>query len=233
MLRKLHRTLPVDTSGGWHGTLPEGRASAIRDDTTLHVRPGSTIPAPAPVVATPIVPVTPAAAKPPTTSYSYAYPNYASTSYRSGYGTYYPNYPNSTATATTPTTTTPTTHYQNQYSSGTQPYSSYSGWYNYQQTTQNGVAAATSPTGTTGQTSYGFFPNTQTQQPAQRAVANTVVAKPAAYSSGWSNGSSAPTAYVAPLPAHLRSSAAGTPAATAYSGYYAGYQAAQAQSTTR
>lgn len=245
-LRKLHRTLPLDTAGGWHGTLPEGRTTALRDDTTLHVRSGAAATvAPVSVLPAPSTPATPTAQKPPTTSYNYAYSPYAATSqYRNSYGTYaagqtnyYPNYQgNASGSATS--------HYPNQQygaSSGAQSYP-YSSWYNYQPapsaaqanaaqsnqaTPQATPTSATTPSGYTG-----FFANTQQPQP-QRAVANTVLTGKSYPAGGWSTGAASP--YVAPLPPHLRTTvqttAPSTPqptsSSTAYSPFYANYDTPQ------
>lgn len=67
VLHKLHRTLFVEPSPGWYGTLPPGRTTALRDDSTIKVRPGAATPAPAP--ATPV----PAPATNTFTSYPYGY----------------------------------------------------------------------------------------------------------------------------------------------------------------
>lgn len=236
-LRKLHRTLPVGTSRGWFGTLPEGRTTALRDDTTLRVRSGATAPTVAPAPPAP-APATPATQKSAAAPYNYPYQAYtaAGSQYRGAYGTYqtgqanyYPNYQGGTPVSTA--------HYPNQQypATGTQAYP-YSSWYNYQppqaSATHSGQATPATPTAGAAPSYAGFFANTQQPQP-QRAVANTVIAsggKPY-QAGGWSTGSG--TAYVAPLPAHLRAaaSAAGTPqpasATSTYSGYYAGYQPSQ------
>src|SRR5260370_9440357 len=43
-LRKLHRRLPTEPSEGWSGTLPPSNLTALRDDTTLQIKPGVNIP---------------------------------------------------------------------------------------------------------------------------------------------------------------------------------------------
>lgn len=72
VLRKLHRTLALEPSPGWYGTLPTTRATALRDDSTLKVR-SSAVAAVAAAAAAP-TPAAPAVSTPiqPTT-----YPNYA------------------------------------------------------------------------------------------------------------------------------------------------------------
>jgi hypothetical protein len=46
MLHRLHQTLPIKPSKGWYGSLPSANPIALRDDTTLRVRPGAIIPQP-------------------------------------------------------------------------------------------------------------------------------------------------------------------------------------------
>ncbi|KAF8238393.1 hypothetical protein L208DRAFT_1387642 [Tricholoma matsutake] len=79
VLHKLHRTLALEPSSGWYGTLPPTRTTALRDDTTIKVRSGMTLPTPTvtttttAITATPI-PVTIAPVTMTTTSFAgYAY----------------------------------------------------------------------------------------------------------------------------------------------------------------
>ncbi|KAJ7480131.1 hypothetical protein B0H11DRAFT_1808616 [Mycena galericulata] len=58
VLHTLMNTLPRAAVHGWHGTLP-GRLPALRDDTTVKVRPGVPAVAPTPVPATPVPGPTP------------------------------------------------------------------------------------------------------------------------------------------------------------------------------
>lgn len=232
VLRTLQRTLPASATEGWYGTLPASRTTALRDDTTIHVKTGAPVAPPATATAaaavTTTATVTPQKPTAPATSYTpYSYSNYTPThtQYRGGYGAYTPqqgnNYYSNYAT-TAQGQTAGTTQYPNtQYNTGSQyPYQS---WYGYQhgsqaQTANNAAAAsggatpqpATTPS--TMPTSYaGFFASTsqQQQQPQQpqRAVANTVMTPNAAkgYQSGaWSGAQSTPE-YVAPtLPPHIR-----------------------------
>jgi hypothetical protein len=44
VLHKLHRTLAIEPSTGWYGTLPATRTTALRDDNTIKVRSGVTLP---------------------------------------------------------------------------------------------------------------------------------------------------------------------------------------------
>ncbi|KAI0666321.1 hypothetical protein C8Q78DRAFT_1060797 [Trametes maxima] len=253
VLRKLQRTLPIDATAGWYGTLPEGRTAAFRDDTTVHVRAGATKSAAATAATTPATP-TPKATAPATTTpapaaYSpYPYAGaYQGSQYRGGYGTYTPTqgsssyYPNYTTTA--PGQTGASAHYPNaQYTASGQAGYTYSPWYGYQN--QAGATAAsghaTSQPAATGYSGYypasgqqQQQPQQQQQQQPQRAVANTVAAKPPPPAT-WNGAAAAAGSggYVAPtLPPHMRAAvgpgAPGTPppAASGYAGYYGGYQA--------
>ncbi|KAJ2959857.1 hypothetical protein NUW54_g14459 [Trametes sanguinea] len=106
VLHKLQRTLPIGTTEGWYGTLPEGRTTAFRDDTTVHIRStasraaaAAATTAAATTTAIPTTPAgktapvaagaSPAAAIPPYTPYSYS-GSYQNSQYRGGYGTYSP-----------------------------------------------------------------------------------------------------------------------------------------------
>ncbi|CDO72729.1 hypothetical protein BN946_scf184990.g12 [Trametes cinnabarina] len=103
VLHKLQRTLPLGATEGWYGTLPEGRTTAFRDDTTAHIRSSAARAAPAttaPTAATanPSTPLgkvaatptsTPATTIPPYTPYTYS-SSYQNSQYRGGYGTYAP-----------------------------------------------------------------------------------------------------------------------------------------------
>ncbi|KAI9059651.1 hypothetical protein FKP32DRAFT_1596208 [Trametes sanguinea] len=241
VLHKLQRTLPIGTTEGWYGTLPEGRTTAFRDDTTVHIRSAasraaaatattaaatataiSTTPAgkTAPVAAG----ATPAAAIPPYTPYSYS-GSYQNSQYRGGYGTYtpgtqgggsyYSSYP-----ATQGSTTTQG-HYPNTSYGGQSGYS-YSPWYGYGNQTGAGASGRATPQPATATSAYqsyyasGTAAPQQTPTPQQRAVANTVVsttaAKPAYQPATWGSGTAG--GYVAPtLPPHMRSAGA-TPAGT-------------------
>ncbi|KZT67608.1 hypothetical protein DAEQUDRAFT_693764 [Daedalea quercina L-15889] len=241
VLRTLQRSLPLEGTEGWYGTLPPGRLTALRDDTTVHVKPGTeaaAAPATTTTSAVPVTPAKPVAAPSAYTPYGY---NYQASQYRGTYqytpgqgGSYYPS-----ATGTTTNSYYPNSQYsaQGQYS--------YPSYYPYQQTTQAQVQSTTSGGATSGRatpqpaaspttmpTNYASFfaSSAQTQQP-QRAVANTVTgtgAKP--YQAGTWTGTQGTSGYIAPLPAHLRSAAAAsasqptTPGATAPYSYYGNYQ---------
>ncbi|EIN13421.1 hypothetical protein PUNSTDRAFT_139970 [Punctularia strigosozonata HHB-11173 SS5] len=212
ILRKLHRTLPVQPAArsGWHGTLPATHPRALRDNTTLRVKPGVTIPAPTPAPA-PAVASTPArTTASPATPYPVAYA--ARPAYQS-YNATAAGYPYVPAPGQAPAPAYPAYGQAWQIPYPAQPTSGTG-------TPQPGATPAT-PVG-----SYaGFFANaagtpTLAPQP-QRAVANTVLSaagKGAAVGSAW--GGVAPT-----LPPHLRSSF-GTPVAAAPGtpGYFGGYQ---------
>ncbi|OJA20988.1 hypothetical protein AZE42_11617 [Rhizopogon vesiculosus] len=243
-LRKLHRTLPVTPSQGWYGTLPTGRTTALRDDSTLYIKSTATaVPSQPAVVPTP-TPAIPAATPVAATSataqnYSqYSY-NYAA-GYRGGY-----QYKPGQATSYYPSSYTPgqtqaaTQYYANQQypASGQQQYS-YSSWYQYQPQTAAAntstgqvppqTGATPTPTATIPTSYAGFFSNTA--QSGQRAVANTVTAKPQQTAAGT-------TGYMPPtLPPHMRTAAAGSTAqqgAYAYQpNYYGAYQAQAQQAQT-
>ncbi|KAI1797527.1 hypothetical protein LXA43DRAFT_252040 [Ganoderma leucocontextum] len=227
VLHKLQRTLPLAATEGWYGTLPEGRTTAFRDDTTVHVRASSVVSsksAPAPATPAPKV-TTPA---PPYAPYGYT-GGYQS-QYR-GYGAYPPAtqstsyYPSSTYNATPQPAAA--AHYPNaQYGATAQ--TQYYGWY-----ANSGRSTPQPPAQTSNYTAY----YGATQQPqAQRAVANTVLssAKQPAYTPATWTGTTS-TAYAPPLPPHMRAAVGGTstpgtpspttPAVPTYSAYYGGYAA--------
>ncbi|KAI0307482.1 hypothetical protein B0F90DRAFT_1674106 [Multifurca ochricompacta] len=232
-LRKLHRSLPSEPSEGWLGTLPAPNLTALRDDTTLQIKAGISIPVGAlsvtvPSPATPTGPVANAASKPPTQpSYAnFAYPNYASNQYRGAYA-YTPSANPYYTNAYTQSSGQPA-QAQAQSAQPAQPYvgqqqqyNSYGSWYNYQQHQAQGQQPAT-PTSLAA--SYASFFNSQQmqqQQTAPRAVANTITVGKAAGS--WT---ATPT-----LPLHLRPGATtqppGTPTPAGQgSYYYPGYQQA-------
>jgi hypothetical protein len=232
-LRKLHRSLPSEPSEGWFGTLPPSNLTALRDDTTLQIKAGVTIPVgalsgagsttlPLPAITTGTT--TTAASKPATqTNYAnFTYPSYGGNQYRGAYAytpsanPYYPNaYPQSSgqpaqaqAQATQP------------YIGQQQQYNSYGSWYNYQQHQGQGQQPAT-PTSLAASYASFFNSQQQQQQTAPRAVANTVTTGKAAGS--WT---ATPT-----LPPHLRPAVTAQPPGTptpAGQGnyYYPGYQQA-------
>lgn len=182
VLRKLHLTLPIAPTQGWYGTLPPTRPSALRDDTTIRIKSGTVIPTTEPLAlpATNTAPVNTAAAAPHP---GYSYPGYtAGQPYRGTYpqqqykpGQTYPG-AQPTGQAPAPGQAGATLYFPNQ--------SQYSPYYFAQG--QAGNSGATSngrgtpqPVGT-ATTAYGggFYNNYTAPQPAQRAVANTVVAAP-------------------------------------------------------
>jgi hypothetical protein len=229
LLRKVHRTLPSEPSEGWFGTLTPNNVTALRDDTTLQIKPGVSIPVGAlssaattalPSPATPAG-ATSAASGKPTTQPNYAnytYPNFAGNQYRGAYA-YTPSaspfYPNAYAQSPGQPAQAQVQPAQpaQPYIGQQQQYNSYGSWYNYQQHQAHGQPA----TPTSLAASYASFFNpqqTQQQQTAPRAVANTVTAGKAAGS--WT---ATPT-----LPPHLRPAVAtqppGTPTPAGQGGYY-------------
>lgn len=260
-LHRLHRTLPVAPSQGWYGTLPTGRTTALRDNSTLYIKSTATAVPSLPSAAPAPIPATPAAATPAAATaavaqnYQYSY-NYAAAAagYRGSYQykpgqtpSYYP-----ASYGTQGQTQAATQYYANQQyaTSGQQQYA-YSSWYQYQPPTQ-AAAASTSTTATPGTpqtsavaaatatapttpsatipTSYaGFF--SHTAQAGQRAVANTVTAKPPQAAAGtiWGAGAAGTSGYIPPtLPPHMRTAAAGGTAQqggyTYQPNYYGAYQ---------
>lgn len=163
ILRNLHQTLPLEPSVGWYGNLPTARATALRDDTTIHLKSAAMTVAIDPALrAGPSKPVatTTQYAPYPTTSYQTTMP-YAATAYPTmNQSSYYQNYGNSNTTAYT----------QQQYSA----------WYGgYQNQAASGRAT---PMAATNSTMY--------QPPSnQRAVANTVANKS---QQNWPGGATAP-----------------------------------------
>jgi hypothetical protein len=230
LLHKLHRSLPSEPSEGWSGTLPPSNLTALRDDTTLQIKAGVSIPALSsaatttlPSPATPTGAATVVAASKPTAQPNYAnytYPNFAGNQYRGAYAytpsanPFYPNAyaqsPGQPAQAQVQPAQSAQTYVGQQ-----QQYNSYGSWYNYQQHQAHGQQPAT-PASIAA--SYASFFNSQQaqqqQQSAPRAVANTVTAGKAAGS--WT---ATPT-----LPPHLRpavaTQAAGTPSPAGQGSYY-------------
>ncbi|KAH9927517.1 uncharacterized protein BXZ73DRAFT_90764 [Epithele typhae] len=125
VLHKLQRTLPLEATEGWYGTLPAGRTSAFRDDTTVHVRASATTAtkaAPKPTTTT-IAPK-PIAPAPPYTPYPAYTGSYTSAQNRAGYGTYGASqtqgyYPNASygmsSTQTGTSSYYPNAHFNGQY----------------------------------------------------------------------------------------------------------------------
>ena len=222
VLHKLHRTLLLELKPGWHGTLPATRTMALRDDSTVKVRPGvPSTPAPAASVATPSV-STPVASTNPFGGYAYAYTSGQQQAYRPTTATSFTPYKPGQATAYYQNYATqpvqqqqgyyPQTAYgtanQQPYGAATGGFASY-GWYG-QYPTANTAAAGSGrgtpqPVVTTPAamaTTYGSFFSqagaTGTATPARpAAVANTVVANT---TTPYAQGSGA----VPTLPLHLR-----------------------------
>ncbi|KZS93242.1 hypothetical protein SISNIDRAFT_73810 [Sistotremastrum niveocremeum HHB9708] len=159
-LRKVHTTLPLNSSDGWYGTLAESRPTALRDDSTIYIKPGAAAPKPA---ANPTTTSTSHA--PATPQYRSPYPYYPQVN-GTGQPNYYPAYN--------------TTHYPTaaNYSTPQPAYSYNTSWYGYQ-TPVNGKVTA-------GAAYPQYYSPLAT--PANRAVTNTT--KPAGQQqaqNSWSN----------------------------------------------
>jgi len=217
VLHKLHRTLAVGPSPGWHGILPAGSTPALRDDSTVKVRPGVVAPTPVPAATT-------AAATPVANafgSYPYAYTQQQQ-AYRPQPTSYTPYKAGQTPSFyqgyVAPGTQQQQTYYSPQtYATGTanqqpygattaqQPYANYSSWYSYPvqagasagsgRGTPQPIAPATVPS-----TYGGFFNASGAVGTRPPAVANTVVGNATAATS-YSQTTTNP---VPTLPVHLR-----------------------------
>lgn len=198
-LHTLQRTLPLQATPGWHGTLPAtSSATAIRDDTTIKVRPGASV-APAPTVAAVPAAITPSPVTPAPTSfasYNYNYSNnsHGQTLFRAT-GTPVAGQTTFPSTGYRPGNTATPSYYPQQYqqqsgqnnyyasqayNSATQPYSSGYAQQWYQQynngVTTNSGRGTPQPAG--AQFSQ-YYPNATSATPSRpAAVANTVVGKP-------------------------------------------------------
>ncbi|KAI9513139.1 hypothetical protein F5148DRAFT_1328816 [Russula earlei] len=225
-LRKLHRSLPSEPSEGWFGTLPPSNLTALRDDTTLQIKAGVSIPVGTlPGAGSTTLPSAAISSGTPTTTANkptaqatyanFTYPSYGGNQYRGAYAytpSTNPYYPNAYAQASGQTA---------QPGQGSQPYigqqqqyNTYGSWYNYQQHQTPGQP----PTPTSLAASYASFFNSQQsqqqQQNAPRAVANTVTA-----------GKAAPGSWTAtPTLPHLRPGVTtqppGTPTPAGQGNYY-------------
>lgn len=186
VLRKLHHTLPIAPTQGWYGTLPPTRPSALRDDTTIRVKSGTVIPTVEPGTTAPganAAPVNTAAVSPHP---GYPYPSYSvGQSYRGSYPQQQykpgqPYYAGAQPQVQTQTTgqTGATQYYPNQqYGQSQYQYSPY--FFAPNQTVNSGANSngrgTPQPTGATTTAYGGYYNSYNAQQPAQRAVANTVV----------------------------------------------------------
>lgn len=218
VVRTLHATLPIGAAQGWQGTLDESRKTALRDDTTVHLKAG----------------VAQVIAQPTAASQSYgapgAYPQ--NSQYRPQ--TTYP-FHNSQAQQRPPAqpqTSSQSSYYPNAYLQGqppgTVPQYQYTyppaSWYNYQAQTQSTQKTAT------GASLYGnYMPSMGTP----RAVGNT--AKPQhTHQNGWAQGYGGQSQAAATLPPHLRRAGTSTPGTQtptqSYSPYHPYVPPAQAQS---
>ncbi|CAA7259997.1 unnamed protein product [Cyclocybe aegerita] len=228
VLHKLHRTLALEPSPGWYGTLPSGRTTALRDDSTVKVRPGAVT---APPAASTPTPTTPAPAPTANTfgGYAYAYAAQQQQGYHSQTSSYTPYKPGQTTSSFYPNYTLPAGSHQQGYytqqaytagATNQQPYGAATGqqpygysWYSQYPGVQSGAgsgrgtpqpivpAPATSAVATT----YGsFFGATATAAasgttPASRTPAVANTVVATPSASGTTYGQSVPT-----LPVHLR-----------------------------
>ncbi|PPQ98915.1 hypothetical protein CVT24_003546 [Panaeolus cyanescens] len=229
VMHKLHKTLALEPSQGWYGTLPPNRTNVLRDDSTVKIKPGGTT-AVAPAVttvSTPTTTATPTAANsfsnyPYTTPQQGAYrqtqTQYAfKTTQPAAYYNYIPtSMPTQQAYYGQQSYATGTTN-QQPYGSGAlqQSFSGYS-WYNgqYGNVQSNAGSGRGTPQPATGgsvaspvPTNYtNFFNNpagVAVQTPRTPAVANTVVGNAV-------NGTTIPQQTVPTLPVHLRATNSGT-----------------------
>lgn len=181
----------VEPSLAWSGTLPPGRTTALRDDSTVKIQAGTATPVPVTNTITTPIPL------PATTSFNnYSYPYGSQQGYRpqassyTPYKTpnYYPNYTQQQPGYLAQTYTTPTAN-QQPYGAvtGQQPYGAYSWYGQYASTFQNnagGTPQATLPQQTANfLANYSSFFNTATATPGGArtpAVGNTAAATPSA-----------------------------------------------------
>ncbi|KAF9229688.1 hypothetical protein BS17DRAFT_799173 [Gyrodon lividus] len=157
-LHKLQRTLPTAPTRGWYGTLPAGRTTALRDDSTLYIKStATTIPSAPPATQAPTPTPTQPAPTPTTTAptsataqtytgypYNYATPYRTGYQYKPGQATSY--YSNTYAAQTAAQAQATSQYYQGQQygATGQQQYV-YSSWYQYNPPNQ-----AAAGTGTAG-----------------------------------------------------------------------------------
>lgn len=222
VMHKLHKTLALEPSKGWHGTLPPNRTNVLRDDSTVKIKPGgATAVTPATTVPTPTT-ATPVTAN-TFSNYAYATPQQgayrqpaAQYAFKSAQPATYYNY------IPTSIPTQQSYYGQQSYAIGTtnqQPYGSSSlqqsySWYNGQYGAVQGNAGSgrgTPQPATTGNvasavpTTYTSFFSNQTTvgTPRTPAVANTVVGNAV-------NGGTGHQQMVPTLPVHLRATNTGT-----------------------
>jgi hypothetical protein len=203
VLHKLHRTLVVEPSLAWSGTLPPGRTTALRDDSTVKIQAGTATP----LLVTNASAITTPIPLPATTNFNnYAYPYGSQQSYRpqaSSYtpyktpqANYYPNYTSQQQPGYFAQTYATPTANQQPYgaATGQQPYAAYSWYGQYASTFQNnagsgrGTPQPTLPQQTANLlANYSSFFNTATATPGSAAggartpaVGNTAAATSAA-----------------------------------------------------
>ncbi|KAJ6569635.1 hypothetical protein B0H19DRAFT_1136382 [Mycena capillaripes] len=240
VLHALQQSLPRGATPGWHGTLPPAPApassrTALRDDSTVKVRPGvpAVAPAPAPPAApTPVQPLPGAAVYTPYASYYAAQAQTPRPGVAAGAGGGQYRY-NANATGRPAATPVQQQQYYPPASSNQVPYgyTAAGGWYGAYGTatpqpvqTQAQVQIQTQTQSGVGTPTYGTFfggagSGTSTPVPPPvplgKAVANTVLGKVGgagaqgqwAYTSGAGAGGGTQTPPV--LPAHLRTGGSG------------------------
>ena len=203
-LHALHGILPSQPSQGWYGTLSENRGLAVRDDTTILVKPTNqtstttSAPVPAPV------PQTPASTYSPYTNYSQYRPGaslYATPGQTSNYypNTYYSNTPQAQK-GTSVLSQYPFTWFMNHATGVANPATPVAG-------SRLGTPTPnTVPTSITGST-YSPYRSAYNSTNPIRAVANTVSTPIKTSANGWATTTSmasalASTGYA--LPPHMR-----------------------------
>jgi hypothetical protein len=224
VLHKLHRTLTVDPSLAWSGTLPPGRTTALRDDSTVKIQAGTATPVPMTNASTITTPIP----LPATTTYNnYPYP-YGSqqgyrpqassyTPYKTPQTNYYPNYTSQQQPGYFAQTYTTPTANQQPYgaATGQQPYAAYSWYGQYASTFQNnassgrGTPQPTLPQQTANLlANYSSLFNAASATPGSvaggarlPAVGNTAAATPSAAGAYNPTGGTVPT-----LPSQLKNS---------------------------
>lgn len=213
VIHQAYRTIPLDPSPGYHGTLPPipaSRTTALRDDNTIHLKSGALAAIdPALTNSTPNRPVLPAKVQTtsitatPTPTHPHLHTPTVTVSTTLPYPYSAAGYQNTVPYASTYGTYTPTqgSYYQSYGSTAT----GYSSWYGgaYGQV---GTSGRGTPTPITTAVPVQVYPpqgGTYQPQP-HRAVANTMLNTPT--KGGWGGGMGT-TTYATPvvLPSQVRS----------------------------
>jgi hypothetical protein len=216
VVRALHATLPIGATQGWQGTLDESRKTALRDDTTVHVKSGAPQ----------------AVAQNTAATQAYNAPgSFAQNNQYRPQATYpFPNSQTQQRPSAQTQTSSQSSYYPNAYLQGQTPgtlaqypYTYPPSWYNYQAQPQSAQKSGGGAP---------FYANYMPSTGTPRAVGNT--AKPHAQQNGWAQGYGQGQA-AATLPPHLRRGAGtSTPGAQtptqSYPPYHTYVPPAQAQS---